>query len=145
MKPIEKFLYHAAAYTVVISALFFIFAKISNIDQLSMSFSRYFTILALSLVISGAEFIFTFDRIPRYLQHIIHYSVSAVSFTVIFLTVRNSSGEFEFRASTIFAALIVFSFVYIVPTVIYCAVVKPQAKSEIKNKKSKQPYTNRFN
>lgn len=145
MKPTEKFIYHAAVYTVSISLLFFIFARFLDIDELTISLSRYFTIFALSLVISGAEFILTLDKLPRYLRHIIHYAVLAISFLVIFLTVRTSSGEFQFRAATVFAALIIFSFLYFVFTVLFHTIIKPHSKKEESDaKKSKKPYTNRF-
>ena len=143
MKPLEKYLYHAAVYTVSISLLFFIFARLMRIEELSISFSRYFTIFALSLVISGAEFILTLEKMPRVLRHIIHYLILATSFAVVFLTTRTSAGEFQFRAATVFAALIIFSFIYLIPTVLYYARIKPKRAAKSKDKKV-PIYTNRF-
>lgn len=144
MKPIEKFLYHAAVYTVTISILFFIFARMSSVNELSISFSKYLTIFALSLVISGAEFILTLDKLPRYLRHIIHYIVLAISFSIVFLTVRTSSGEFQFRAATVFAALIIFSIMYIVAIVFFYALAKPAAGAKKEKGKAKKNYTSKF-
>ena len=144
MKPIEKFIYHAAVYTVSISVLFFVFASLLGIDDLAMSFSRYLTIFALSLVMSGAEFILTLDKLPRSARHLIHYVILAISFSVVFLTVRNSSGEFRFRASTIFAAIIIFSFFYIVTTVVFYTLIKPRSKNANSDSNTAPPYTNRF-
>ena len=143
MKPLEKYLYHAAVYTVSISLLFFIFARLMRIEELSISFSRYFTIFALSLVISGAEFILTLEKMPRVLRHIIHYLILATSFAVVFLTTRTSTGEFQFRAATVFAALIIFSFIYLIPTVLYYARTKPKRAAKSKDKKV-PIYTNKF-
>ena len=116
MKQTEKFLYHTAAYTMVISLLFFLFGKVLSINELSMSFSRYFTLIAFSLVLSGAEFVFTIDKLNKLLQHIIHYVVMCIAFAVVFLTVRNSDGKYTFNAASVFAAIVLFSVFYVLIT-----------------------------
>ncbi len=122
----EKFIYHSTAYTVTISVLFFLFARIMKIDELSINFLRYFTIFAFSLVLSGSEFIFTINKLNKALKHVIHYVILCIAFFVIFLTVQNSSDEYQFRVSTIFAAVIIFSVFYLILTLLYLFVFKPR-------------------
>ena len=112
MKNIEKLLFHASAYTVAISVLFFLFAMITGLDDASVSFGRYLLIFGFGLLISASEFIFTLKKLHTALRYIIHYSVLCIGFFVIFLSVKNSSGNSDFSAATVFAAVIIFSFVY---------------------------------
>ena len=143
----EKFIYHSATYTVVISILFFLFARIMKIDELSISFLRYFTIFAFSLVLSGSEFIFSINKLSGVFKHIIHYVTLCIAFFVIFLTVQNSSGEYQFRISTIFAAVIIFSVFYLVITILYLFVFKARKNKPIattKKEKKDTSYKPRF-
>lgn len=113
MKFFSRFLYHTSAYTVIITMLFFAFAKLSGLEATpSVTFGRYFLIFAFSMLISAAEYIFGIDSLPRYAKFAVHYLVLAIAFFFIFLTVRSASETFVFNAATIFASLIVFSFLY---------------------------------
>ena len=133
----EKFIYHTTAYTVGISIAFFLFAKILRIDELSISFLRYFTIFAFSMVLSGSEFIFTLNRMPVYLKHLIHYLITCVAFFFVFLTVQNSSGEYQFRIHTVFAAVVIFSAIYSILTLIYLFVFKCKLTKNVKKEENK--------
>ncbi len=114
MNNITKFLYRGCAYTVAISMLFFLFARILNINELHLSFSRYFIIFAFGLIVSASEFIFTIKKISTILQYAIHYLVLSIAFFCVFLTVQTSSGSYEFSVSSIFASLAIFSFFYFI-------------------------------
>ena len=112
MKSIEKFLYHAAAYTVAISVLFFIFALATGLDDASVSFGRYLLILSFGMLISAAELVFTVNKLHPMLKYLIHYAVLAIGFFVIFLSVRSSVGNSVFSAATVFAGIVIFSVIY---------------------------------
>ncbi len=145
MNNTEKFIYHSCAYTVGISTVFFIFARLMKIDELSISFLRYFTIFAFSLVLSGSEFLFSIDKLPKYLRHILHYLILCVTFFVVFLTVQKSSGEYQFRVTTVFAAIFIFSAFYLIITLICLFVIKPSGKkTNINEEKQINKYTPRF-
>ena len=55
---------------------------------------------------------FSIKKLPKVARYLIHYFVLAVSFFVIFLTVKKSGGSNEFSIGTVFAALIIFTVVY---------------------------------
>lgn len=112
MKQIEKFFSHACMYTVFIAIAFYIFSGIVNAKGLSMSFGRFFTIFAFSMIISSMEYIFSVARIHKALQYAIHYVILCAAFIVVFLSIRKSSADFMFNSSVIFAAVVLFSFGY---------------------------------
>ena len=152
MKFYEKLLYHAAAYSVAVSILFFSFASIMSVQDLSLSFGRFMVIVAFGLVLSTAEFIFTVKKIPRWLQYIIHYLILAIAFFAIFLSIRRSDGAFEFTAATAFAAVIIFTVFYFIGVGILYAFkkalcadgVKSHNKEARENANKKQNYTSKF-
>lgn len=152
MKFYEKFLYHATAYSVAVTLLFFAFASMMRVSNLSLSFGRFALIIAFSLVMSTAEFVFSVKRIARWGQYIIHYLVLALAFFAIFLSVRKSTGEFEFTAATVFAAIVIFTVFYFIGVGIVFAFRKALAVSDDKikakntkeNVKKSQNYTPKF-
>ncbi len=150
-ESITKFLYKGTAYTAAISLLFFLFVKILGAATPQISFSRYMIILSFGMIVSAAEFIFLIKDVPRPLQYLIHYLVLAISFFVVFLTIRNSGGSFRFKASSIFAGLVIFSCFYFL---IFGAVLlfkkiilkndKKQNNTPEKEKNEKVEYAPRF-
>ncbi len=144
---ISKFLYRGTAYTAIISILFFIFAKLLDVSDLHLSFSRYLIILAFGMIVSATEFVFTFNKLPRIAQYFIHYFVLSIAFFFVFLNIRKSSGDFEFAPSTVFASLAVFTCFYFIILGIVFITKKAISKQEKKtNKKTngKAPYQARF-
>ena len=114
MKYFSRFLYHATAYTVTVTMLFFAFAKLMGVESTpSVTFGRYALIFAFGLVLSASEYIFSIDKLSRVLKYILHYAVLAIAFFFVFLTVRKDSDTFIFNASVIFASLIVFTAFYL--------------------------------
>ena len=137
MKPLEKFLYHASAYAVSISILFFIFGRALNINELSITFLRYFTIIAFSLVLSSSEYIFSIKKLNGLVLHMMHYAIVCSAFVVVFLTVRNSDGKYSFSPAGIFAAIVLFSIFYVMATVTVLT-IKSKASKNISKKDKKQ-------
>lgn len=135
MKSLQKLLYHSAAYTVAISMIFFVFAAAVGISELSLTFKKYIVIFLFGLMCSAAEFLFSLKKVPRPIQYLIHYVALAISYFVIFLTVRNSDGKYEFSPASVFAALIIFSCFY---ALIMGAIVISKRQSSKSSKARKQ-------
>ena len=146
MKNIEKFLYHAAAYTVVISLLFFLFARIASVAELKISLGRYLLIFSFSLIISASEFIFTFKKLNVFLKYLIHYITLSLGFFVIFLSIKSGSENPQFSPATIFAGLVIFSFVYFLILGAVLLIKRKFVKAEEKKspEKKKSNYTPKF-
>jgi hypothetical protein len=157
MKPIEKFIFHSAAYTVIIAITFYIFSLFGGLTNAEMTFLRFLLILAFGVIISGAEFIFTIERLPKILRYAIHFLALFVGFFVIFLSVRSEGGDLQFSAATIFAALIIFAALYaLIALVCYLVsklILKLPANAKenaVEGRKStaqngkRKPYKNRF-
>lgn len=147
MSPFKKTLYHSAAYTVAISMLFLIFAKIIGIADAHLSLSKYFVILAFGFICAASEFLLTVERLPKAIRYLIHYLVLALAFFVIFMTVRSSDGTFRFNAAAIFASVAIFSIFYFLILAfvfVYNKKAKSTTKKVEKNKPSKEEYKPRF-
>ena len=112
MKQIEKFFSHACMHTVFITIAFYIFSNAVNQKGLSMTFGRFFTIFAFSMVIASMEYIFSVTKINKAVQYTIHYVTLCIAFNVVFFTIRKASSDFTFGASTVFAAIVLFTFGY---------------------------------
>ena len=139
MKFISKFLYHASAYTVIITMLFFAFAKISGLEETpSVTFGRYALIFAFGLVISASEYIFGVNSLPKAAKYVIHYLVLGVAFFFVFLSVRSSADAFVFKPATVFASLIIFTIVYFALLGLFLLFKSALAPSTAKSKKSKR-------
>ena len=115
MKYFSRFIYHATAYTVAVTMLFFAFAKLMGVESTpSVTFGRYALIFAFGLVLSASEYIFSVEKLSRVLRYFLHYAILAVAFFFVFLTVRKDSDTFVFNASVIFASIIIFSVFYLI-------------------------------
>ena len=144
MKETKNFLYRSCAYTVSISMVFFLFARIVGISELSISFSKYLIIFAFSLVISASEHIFAIEKLSKILKYAIHYSVLCASFSIIFLSVKSSSSSSNFKASTVFASIVLFSLVYFSVIAVNVFVKKKTKSNYGKQTESSKKYTSRF-
>ena len=157
MKPIEKFIFHSTAYTVIIAVTFYVFSLISGLTNAEMTFLRFLLILAFGIIISGAEFILTIDRLPKIARYAIHFLALFAGFFAIFLSVRNEGGDLQFSTATIFAALVIFAALYALVALICYLVSKfilklPASKNVASARKGKEtaakgknePYKNRF-
>lgn len=110
MKQLEKFISHACIYTVFISLVWCSFSSVVNMSGISLS--SYLLILSFSLILSSAEHIFSLDRLHKVLQYLLHYTVLCIAFNVIFVALRKSDPDYEFKPSMIFAAIFLFSVIY---------------------------------
>ena len=147
MKQFEKFFSHACMYTVPITMAFYLFSNMVNEKGLSMTFARFFTIFAFSLLISSMEYIFSVTSIPKPVQYLLHYLVLCIAFNVVFFTIRKTASDFVFSAATVFSAVVLFSFAY---GIFFLAVfllrkatdkIKPKSK---KNSPKTSEYKSRF-
>ena len=141
MKQIEKFISHACMYTVFISMAFYIFSNFVNAKGLSMTFSRFITIFAFSMVTSSMEFIFSVTKFPTAIRYLINYVTLCAAFNVVFFTIRKASTDFVFSASTIFAATILFSFGYVIVISFVALIRKSANKIQTNSKKKSTPST----
>ncbi len=154
MKILERFFYHATAYTVAITMLFMGFTKIMAVHTMPyVTFGKFALIFAFGLVLSFSELIFTVQRIPKPLRYVIHYLVCVIAFTVVFMTIRSDDGALEFSAAKIFAAIIIFTAIYAIALPIVLIFKKTltsngeqknYSKQEKNATKSKEKYTPRF-
>lgn len=109
MKKIKNLLLGACGYTVLILALFYIFAAISKFTDARIGFSMFTIIFGFGCLISLAGMILGIEKIKKPFRILIHYSILLVSFSVIFIVSGNiaSSG-----AAAIFSAVVIFTFFY---------------------------------
>ena len=146
MKQTEKFISHACIYTVFISIAFYMFSNAVNTKGLSMTFGRFITIFAFSMVISSMEFVFSVKKFPAAVRYLINYVTLCVAFNVVFFTIRKADSDFTFSASTVFAATILFSFGYVF--VICCAALTrkfvKKAQANTNKKTTPSTYQSRF-
>ena len=110
MKQLEKFISHACIYTVLLSLIWCSFSSMVKMSGISLS--SYLLILSFSLILSSAEYIFSLDGLHKVLQYVLHYTVLCIAFNVIFVALRKSDPDYEFKASMIFAAIFLFSVIY---------------------------------
>ena len=147
MKQTEKFFSHSCMYTVFITIAFYIFSEIVNTNGLSMTFARFITIFAFSMIVSSMEYIFTVTKLNKFLQYLIHYVVLCAAFNVVFFTIRKTNSDFIFGASTIFAAVVLFTFGYILvilAAMLLKKITSSKKASAVKNEPSKSHYQSRF-
>ena len=115
MKKIQSLLLNASAYTVLILALFYLFAAVTGYTQGGIGFPMYALILGFGLVISLAGLIFETDKLSRAVKFILHYAVLFVAFLLIFVISGNIKGQGE---SVIFSSILIFTFFYAIVSVI---------------------------
>lgn len=147
MKQTEKFFSHACMYAVFITIAFYIFSNAFSAAGLSMTFTRFLTIFAFSMIISSMEYIFTVTKINKFLQYLINYVVLCIAFNVVFFSIRKTSADYIFGASTIFAAIVLFTFGYafvILGSIALRSVLAKSQKSSRNNAKSAPDYQSRF-
>ena len=149
MKKAERFLLHTCAYTVLICALFLLFMVISGFSEASLNIGRFFLILLFSFFISIAGIILGLKDWNLVLRIAIHFIVLLSAFTVVFVISGNIKAN---GGGAIFSAIIVFSFLYVVISLIVYSIKKSVSAVDkrIQNRSSKSrtkkaiPYTPRY-
>lgn len=145
MNGIGKFFYHICAYTTVICALFYLCAALFSLEDISLSFGRFFLILAFGAVISIAELIFSISRLNNALKYIIHFTSLFAVFLIAFATIKNQSGQ-TFGFTSFMTALLIYTAVYL-PVFLVLKIFR-YTSAKIKKKtetKSDSTYRKRFN
>ncbi len=88
---LEKLLLSSCALSVLITSVFFIFAKISAPDITpAIQIGKYFLILLFSFVIIGVSLVFSLKRLNKIVALLIHYAVSLVAFLLAFVFFENA-------------------------------------------------------
>jgi len=145
MKLLEKFFYHACAYTVAISVLFFIFAAFTDLESISISIGRYFLIVAFGFFISGAEFIFS-TKLHTIIKYSIHFISLFIAFFFIFVGIGTASNGFS--APFVFSAVIIFTLIYFI--IFLCVFLAKRVAKRVssteakKTEAAKESYQPRF-
>ena len=145
MNGIQKFFYHVCAYTTVISILFYVCAAIFSLSEISLSFGRFFLILAFGAVISIAELIFSIPHLNNALKYIIHFTSLFAVFLIAFVTIKNRGGQ-TFGFISFMTALLIYTVAYL----LIFSVLKLFRFASAKIKKKTEPktestYRKRFN
>lgn len=88
---IKNLLLNSCALSVVITSVFFLFAKISAPEIIpAIQIGKYFLILLFSFVIIGATLLFSVKKLNKIIALLIHYAVSLVAFLLTFISFNES-------------------------------------------------------
>lgn len=145
MKRIEKYLFEASALSVLITSIFFIFAKISSPDITpAVHIGRYFTILLFSLLIVFANLLFKLRKLPKILALLIHYVVIILAFTLIFVDLKGITGPRIFILLVLFTLFYAMLFGIVIGIRKLCARLDSSIKSKTKQEQKKEKYKPRY-
>lgn len=145
MKKLEKALLTGCGYTVIILALFYLFAALTKFVSPAITTGQFFLILLFGMIISAIGLLCSLLNVSSILRCIIHYLVLLVAFCFIFIVSGNISSG---KASAIFVAIVIYTVLYFVlwftVTLIKKTVSLADAKLESKKGKKaapkKEPY-----
>ena len=117
MRRINKLFLTGCAYTVIILALFFIFAAISKVATAEISPRQFTLVLAFGMIISCAEFMYEALKIKKIYKCLIHYFVLMIAFYVVFIKFGKLSSQGPAR---VFVAIFLYTaFYFIVWTIVH--------------------------
>ena len=146
MKKIENLLLKACGYTILILILFYAVA-FTGFTTPAIQLPTFLLILVFGIVISAAGMILYVNSLKPILRVLIHYAVMLVSFFIVFIL----GGKLHTGgSSTIFAAIILFTFLYaLIFAIVYFirrAVISADKAIDKKSaaqskRKKKKPYT----
>ena len=148
MEKIKRIALNSCAFAVLISVLFFAFAKISGLSEVKIDFLHFFIILLFGIVIAVANTVFELPKIHIALKFLIHYVVLLISFYIVFINFGNVSAS---GPAVIFTTVIVFSIFYVFFAVIIWLIKKifgikiSANNSKTSSKDSKETYKPRYN
>ena len=121
MKKIENILLKSCAFTVLISALFFAFAKMTSRAEVKIGFTHFFIIFLFGIAISIANLVLEYDKLHVALRMLIHYVVLLIAFSVVFINMGNIAAD---GASAIFTTVFIFTFLYVFISLISYSIKK---------------------
>ena len=107
MKKLENLILEACALSVLLTAVFFIFAWI-GLPEITpaIQIGKYFLILLFSLLITAAKLLFSVKGLKKPLALLLHYAIALVAFSVIFFDFS------ELNGMRIFVLIICFTLFY---------------------------------
>ena len=145
MKRIEKYLLEGSALSVLITSIFFIFAKISSPDITpAVHIGRYFTILLFSLLIVGANLLFKIRKLAKILALLIHYVVIILAFTLIFVDLKGITGTRIFILLMLFTIFYAMMFGIVIGIRKLCSRLDSSIKTKSKQEPKKEKYKPRY-
>jgi len=115
MKKTYSFLLNSCAISVLITSIFFLFAKISNPNSTpAIHIGKYFLILLFSLILILTNQLFLIKNFPKSLSTVIHYLITLLSFTLIFLPLNDSRPMYVFVYLAVFTIAYAFLFAIVI-------------------------------
>jgi len=109
MRKIEKLFLTGCGYSVLILTLFYVFAAITEFVNPAITPGQFVVIVLFGIIIALAEFLYSILKVKKVLKCFIHYAVLFVTFLVIFIISGNIVST---KASGVFVAVIVYTFMY---------------------------------
>ena len=145
MRRIHKIFLTGCGYAVLILSMFYAFAAITQFTAPAIAPKEFTLILTFGFVIALAEFMYEQLKLKTVFKCLIHYGVLFVAFCLIFVVAGNIKSQ---KPSTIFTALILYTFMYFftwtiihfVRKAINCADDKLAAKTKPAANKTKKGY-----
>ena len=110
MNRIEKTLLYGCSYSVLIMAVFYLFALISGFTSTSVDAKTFFLCLCFGMLVSVMEQVYQSISLGFVYRAMIHYAVLLVAFCIIFVSIGGISGAG--RTST-FVSIVVFTLLYL--------------------------------
>jgi len=115
MKRIERFILESCSISVLITSIFFVFAKISAPETVpALHIGRYFLILLFGFLIIGANSLFGIKKLNKFLALLIHFFVSFVAFLLIFVNFDGMNAMRFFIHTVLFAIFYVIIFAIVI-------------------------------
>jgi len=148
MKKIQTLLLKASAYTVLILALFYLFASSTGYVNAAITFPTYALILGFGTIISIVGLVFESDKFKTPVKFVMHFATLFLAFLIIFVISGNISTQGE---GAIFSAIVIFAFFYIIVCLLVYAtrrilsvadrkIDEKNKKKEAEKQKKKTPY-----
>lgn len=139
MRRIHKIFLSGCGYAILILSLFYAFAATFKFISPEIAPKQFYLILTFALVIAIAEFMYEQLKVKTVYKCLIHYGVLFIAFLVIFVILGNISTQ---KASVIFIALIIYTFLYfVIWTIVHFvrkAINRMDDKLEAKTKSAKK-------
>lgn len=106
MSKLKTIIYRTGIYTVSLCLFLYVFALLIKYSNATIDIGGFLVILALSLVLSASQEVFTLPSLSYPIKVLVHFASMLLSFTVIYVT------RSETTPTKIFVAVIVFTILY---------------------------------
>ena len=108
MGRLKNIIFRTGIYAVSLCLFLYVFALMIKYANATIDIGGFLVILALSLVLSASQEVFTITSIPLPLKALIHFAATLISFVVIYVT------RTETTPTKTFVAVILFTIIYAV-------------------------------